>query len=990
MSAPFTDTYILECNRVHSAQYNDDENTSVWTNSVNDGIKVEAGDKIQVHSAFVSDLGAEDATIEFRGKPIQDEVVLEKTIPTYTHPNINYPTYYGKISNVNTPQTYTDVTDNRVLIETEYYKNANGEYYFTLPLEYGNPLEEQNKDWALGPRHLITDKVAPFHFTASEGYGANTLAPEIAKRLGDDYTALDYIEYKNDQMDIEHEHIFTQIANDNSRYTIYRLTNCEREKQTNASDNVLIRDPALYNYTRVKNIIDFEVDKGFNSPANIATQVTEALSKPTVSSVTQYQSQLSQKLSPTITSPSYQLFECATPDRYNIANASEYFGYAGQPSYSEVTGSPASVIHYAAQYECIGIKRPEFYDAGCNMSNVVNGGIDVPPNMAISGISMPSPLDNDGYGLADFTIKPIVTNIIYNDDNLEALKKFFDSQDYHPELFDLTNSTLVYNDGGLYQEYGGESITKNTHRLLHLNPRVNASMGYTMNACTTKMSTDNEREFGSDNYHDYRNASGGSLTGEDSRSTYPFFIRYFPEFKNDKTNGINYDINTGRGLWGGFAFKAKVIKRIDEEPTMIAFYAPVPSAYTDEVGGKRYLTLGDDSFRKIGYDRHFTAYGNSAICLYNGLQSKFGWSYDRTSVVVGDGPIIDVNTGWYKQIYVGAKNPLLNFDSGKSRFELSQLHTNEVIDTPVNTSLSGLPDDAGDPVYKFNKTLGYRNYSPTMAPYSYVNIFPDTDLNGITYTNKHGAILPNTIYDSLSGMFMTKFGINEKNWKNSFWGIAGFAYSDLNFTTGNTNGRITSNNTSELLYVTTNADVLTSAQMGFNSNTQGAPSYLPQLNSVRRIINSTHNHQNDDAPEYSASDITALYPPTQVSANSATIDALDLPTKTLRPYYTIRSDIITDSNYFGGKDEPSVMPVISVLDKMNQFGDFFYSGGPGQIEFTATQSKTITEVKTQICDPSGAPAVLSPNSCVIYKIIKTNNANLNIIQDIINSEQKKK
>ena len=113
------------------------------------------------------------------------------------------------------------------------------------------------------------------------------------------------------------------------------------------------------------------------------------------------------------------------------------------------------------------------------------------------------------------------------------------------------------------------------------------------------------------------------------------------------------------------------------EPTMIAFYAPVPSEYTDEVNGKRYLTLYAASSRKIGYDRHFTAYGNSAICLYNGLQSKFGWSHDRSSVVVGDGPIIDVNTGWYKQIYVGAKNPLLNFDSGKSRFELSQLHTND-------------------------------------------------------------------------------------------------------------------------------------------------------------------------------------------------------------------------------------------------------------------------------------------------------------------------
>tara|TARA_R110001592_G_scaffold47232_5_gene149849 strand:+ start:1891 stop:4863 length:2973 start_codon:yes stop_codon:yes gene_type:complete len=990
MSAPFTDTYILECNRVHSAQYNDDENTSVWTNSVNDGIQIEAGDKIQVHSAFVSDLGAEDATIEFRGKPIQDEVVLEKTIPSYSHPNISYPTYYGKISNVNTPQTYTDVTDNRVLIETEYYKNANGEYYFTLPLEYANPLGEENRNWALGPRHLIDLKTAPFHFTAAEGYGANTLAPEVTKRLGDDYTQSSLINYKNSAADIEEQHYFTQIANDNSRFTIYRLTDCEREKIANASNNVLIRDPALYNYTRVKNIIDFEVDKGFNSPANIATQVTEALSKPTVSEISHYDyPEQIQGLSPTITSPSYQLFECATPDRFNIANASAYFGYTGQPSYNAVTGSPESVIHYAAQYECIGIKRPEFYDAGCNMSNVVNGGIDVSPNMSIAGLAMPQPANNDGYGLTDFTIKPIITNILYNDENLEAIKKFFDSQDYYPELFDLTNSTLVYNDGGFYQEYGGQPITKDTHRLLHLNPRINASMGYTMNACSTFMSSDNEREFGSDNYHDYRNASGGSLTGEDSRSTNPFFIRYFPEFKNDKTNGLNYDIDTGRGLWGGFAFKAKILASL--EPTNIAFYAAVPSEYTDEVAGKRYLTLYPASSRKIGYDRHFTAYGNSAICLYNGLQSKYGWSYDRTSVVVGDGPIIDVNSGWYKQIYVGAKNPLLNFDSGKSRFELSQLHTNEVIDTPVNTSLSGLPDDAGDPVYKFNKAMGYRNYSPTMAPYSFPYIYPEVVENGITYTNKHGYILPNKIYDSLSGMFMMKFGIDEKNWKNSFWGISGFDYSDINFTTGNTNGRITSNNTSELLYVTTNADVLTSAQMGFNSNTQGAPSYLPQLNSVTRIIKSASQTASLAAPVYNAStDLFALYPPTQVSANSATIDALNLPTKTLRPYYTIRSDIIADSNYFGGKDEPSVMPVVSVLDKMNQYGDFFYSGGAGQIEFTVTQGKTITEVKTQICDPSGAPAILSPNSCVMYKIIKTNNANLNVIQDIMAQQQKKK
>ena len=47
------------------------------------------------------------------------------------------------------------------------------------------------------------------------------------------------------------------------------------------------------------------------------------------------------------------------------------------------------------------------------------------------------------------------------------------------------------------------------------------------------------------------------------------------------------------------------------------------------------------------------------------------------------------------------------------------------------------------------------------------------------------------------------------------------------------------------------------------------------------------------------------------------------------------------------------------------------------MEFTNTIPRTITQITTQICDPSGKSSILSPNSACIYKIVKANNTNLN-------------
>ena len=68
----YTDTFILEANRRHSAQFNIDQEEARgnWTNMVNAGIQLDVGDQVTVHSAMISDLGAESGTIEFKGKNI--------------------------------------------------------------------------------------------------------------------------------------------------------------------------------------------------------------------------------------------------------------------------------------------------------------------------------------------------------------------------------------------------------------------------------------------------------------------------------------------------------------------------------------------------------------------------------------------------------------------------------------------------------------------------------------------------------------------------------------------------------------------------------------------------------------------------------------------------------------------------------------------------------------------------------------------------------
>ncbi len=69
MSESYVDTKILECSQRSSVQF-DGSNTSnnaLFMNKVDEGLMLNPGDKVSLHSAVISQIGAGGNTIELKG-----------------------------------------------------------------------------------------------------------------------------------------------------------------------------------------------------------------------------------------------------------------------------------------------------------------------------------------------------------------------------------------------------------------------------------------------------------------------------------------------------------------------------------------------------------------------------------------------------------------------------------------------------------------------------------------------------------------------------------------------------------------------------------------------------------------------------------------------------------------------------------------------------------------------------------------------------------
>ena len=64
MSNGYTNTRLIDCNRLNSAEHRQNlEDKSRWSSKVGSGIHLRPGDKVSIHSSFISELGCGNADV---------------------------------------------------------------------------------------------------------------------------------------------------------------------------------------------------------------------------------------------------------------------------------------------------------------------------------------------------------------------------------------------------------------------------------------------------------------------------------------------------------------------------------------------------------------------------------------------------------------------------------------------------------------------------------------------------------------------------------------------------------------------------------------------------------------------------------------------------------------------------------------------------------------------------------------------------------------
>lgn len=607
----------------------------------------------------------------------------------------------------------------------------------------------------------------------------------------------------------------------------------------------------------------------------------------------------------------------------------------------------------------------------------------------------------------------INTNILWNQKNLTLLKGLFDIQALYPELF--YNPYNQYGNGDLnFTNLYERGITNvDTNRFLHINPYLRDFDG----AFIKNLGTDDI------------SASGHSFNSQ--KQNYISLPLYFQWQNSNANKGLDQldgtDVNN---LTNGFGHKVIVdgLEYLAVKTGKDAGNFQPPFDYFDynacatHNGGGTSPELDKIQVGTLlGWDRHWTAYSTCAIGLIDG-HMDFPYKSKKLVTSAQKNPEwedlwgIGQNSVWndasgitqspavileqIKKMYLGANSPLIDFDTVSGRFNIQDLHTPEYIGNDFRAGQTpSVPDtepvdvnaDADVKVYKINKRITQTNFTPAMMPYStnYVlsasgTVFYDLALMNYNFD-------PYCVMDAKSGIRIKDFGFSEETWNEGLWGILGFSYNQFNTPLSasfNSTSRVTETNVNKLNFATTNADITSGQSINFITNEWGIQMYNQQIPAPSFWFGAGNNASTTNVSIGTRIGFPIQnYPPITEVQNSIKLTGINLPRKMLRPYYCIRSDIIDMAHYLGGEDSGQALPVCAIVNKINGYGDFYFSSGDPLV-FTATAKKTITSITTSIHSPDQTYARVNSDSCVIYKVIKQQSASFNILEQILQKNKK--
>ena len=1081
-----TNTYLIECSH-ESAIVKSPDTNSFFSNRVADGIQMNPGDRVSVHSAYIHEIGSGSETIEFNGESVNSQSVLHttsraSTLPqtqqatvavqansASTHVNVALgaeepPVWYGstvytqdsvgagpnsieKSDNVTvtdttrtgdggrwlealtlsagvnkdlaagttiyvvngwlsaSPSLYTGtvttgfsypMTDNLVNISYGYYKNADGLNCMVLPRLYFSKQPFPNDAFSrykfLG--HATDDGVPPNFLDFA-------LAPQ------DSAAYLPLYRRKHDSARYKVFVMADQVPAMTARHTpvgtVLALANI---LQLDAG-----RDVALRDYVQYRDKLQLSVPTGYNTPSNIADDLTSQMhSAPELvtksANVSNKDGSSSQvfDLSVVVPSPTFKQFGCACVKTYNETTYDANVGLdiANNASFY-------NCHDYLAAQRFIGIHDPELFEAGRQLAR-------------------------EGYVLrksiaaASRATAEIVISMEYTEANLLLWKAVFDAQARRQDLIfgtgvSTSNCRWIHLNPFnmiqelptkfLYSRLGDDGVLPN--------PDISAA-----GSPLKDMSGQSARQFVNYGYGSSAFLPAGDPHLTDSNLSYGFAkatavneVDYYDAGGARQTKTVQY-----------ITFLTDQVGGIQSEVSLpvTTTYLPPTSGGSD---GSSYLTnltnfhtneaaIGfagglypANSVRFCGWDWHFSAYGNDAVVLWSGYvadgpvrdfpvppadntsnNTHSDYLNIMTDRFLPDGGVyqtltddhIFVTYAYVDWITLGADNPLINFSTTGSRFTISGLHT-----TPrqgnlplagrdsINNPQQSFADDpdSHNLVYRINPILnrgntrsGFFSYNPEVRQ---LDPFDNSDTNRM---NKPTTSLLKkwTIFDSQTGIFIEDFGCDEASWSKSLWYKLGFDYSQLNGSTLDYQGRATNSNQSHFP-ITTNADVNATQALALMVNAYDGSQYTLQSPiagiSITEILTT--------GTKYSQQLVPVM---TEVQTSTA-LTAARKPEKQIYGYYTVRSSLIDNSQFFS---ENVMLPVISVLSKNYTGTDFVFSDESSD-QFMVTKPTMITDITTGIYMPNGKLARTDPRSCIIYKIQKAFNYNPNIAQEIMSKKK---
>jgi hypothetical protein len=371
--------------------------------------------------------------------------------------------------------------------------------------------------------------------------------------------------------------------------------------------------------------------------------------------------------------------------------------------------------------------------------------------------------------------------------------------------------------------------------------------------------------------------------------------------------------------------------------------------------------------------------------------------------------------------YIGTNNIACKYNQDNKNFYFEYLHTPERIQNDWN---SGLPektgttttsvaivDGQGTEVYKINKRLEGWTFCPDMCPYLNNDKFTLGGQAAAQATdpsisiNSFSQLIPWTIYDSHMGVNINfgKSALISKNkkpiyvpdvagqeqiyfnnnsnksqlelWNNSVLGIMGFSFEQFNpdivlFNENGAQARVRYDNNDSLYNPTTNCQVVNTDVNQYVVSPWGAVQYGTQM-PYQIILNNifytrfgeTISGQQVDSP---------YFPAITQATQSIQITSVNLPRVVLKPFYNIRTDILSQDRYIGGINSGLAFPIIACVNRINADKDFVQLDGDSEV-FTLTTPLKFNSITTAITDSNGKLGELDDGSVVIYKITKMDN-----------------